>query len=255
MNDLGHEARTLLETARGAESLSRENRARIKRGVLLRAAVVGATSTVTGGAVAMSMATKITLVVVTVTALGGGSMALRTWKGRIAEPPTTRTHATTTKPTLVTEAHTAEGKTLPVPTEAEALLNPRAETRRRDAIRTASHRPETSGTPAAESAPARVPAPALDPLDPELTVLRLAQEDLRAGLPARALRRLAEYDRRFGKGALEEERRAISAIALCSVRPGPAARAQSERFLQSAPASPLAERVRAACEKSSETER
>jgi len=92
-------------------------------------------------------------------------------------------------------------------------------------------------------------------IDPSIAATLPAQEDLRAGLPARALRRLAEYDRRFGKGALAEERRAIAAIALCSVRPGPAARAQSERFLQSAPDSPLAGRVRAACEKSSETEK
>jgi hypothetical protein len=255
MNDLGHEARTILEAARDAESLSRENRARIKRGVLLRVGVVGAASTVTGGAVAMSMATKIALTVVTLAVLGGGSMALRTWRGRIAEPPAgVRIRATPTKaPTLAPEVTTAEAEPRSVPTEPEVRLDPRPENRRRDASRTVSRRPEISGTSTVEIAPA--PAPALDSLDPELTVLRLAQEDLRAGLPARALRRLAEYDRRFGKGALEEERRAIAAIALCSVRPGPGARAQSERFLRSAPDSPLAERVRAACEKSSETER
>jgi hypothetical protein len=255
MNDLGHEARTILEAARGAESLSLENRARIKRGVLLRVAVLGATSTVTGGAVAMSMATKITLAVVTVAALGGGAMALRTWKGRTAEAPASvRTRPTPTKaPTIPSGAPSAEAEPGVVATESEVRIDPRPETRRRDATRIVSRRPETSGMSAAEIAPA--PAPALDPLDPELTVLRLAQEDLRAGLPARALRRLAEYDRRFGKGALEEERRAIAAIALCSVRPGTASRAQSERFLQSAPASPLAERVRTACEKSAETEK
>jgi len=253
MNDLGPESQTILEAARGAETLSRESRARIKRGVLLRVAVAGVASTVTGGAMAMSMATKITLVVVTVAALGGGSMAIRTRKERNAESPAAaRTHATPTKaPTLAPEVPRAEAEPRTVPTEPEIMLDPRPETRRRDTIRTGSRRPEISGTSTPEIATA--PAPALDSLDPELTVLRLAQEDLRAGLPARALRRLVEYNRRFGKGALEEERRAIAAIALCSVRPGPAARAESERFLQSAPDSPLAERVRAACEKSAET--
>ena len=257
MNDLGHEARTILEAARGAESLSRENRARIKRGVLLRVAVVGAASTVTGGAVAMSVATKITLAVVTVAALGGGSMAVRTWKGRTAEPPAAvRAHATPTRaPALAPGAPPAEAEPSAVPTEPEVRLDPRPENRRRDSVRTVSRRPEISGAPIADIAPVPAPAPGLDSLDPELTVLRLAQEDLHAGLPARALRRLVEYDRRFGKGALEEERRAIAAIALCSVRPGPAARAQSQRFLQSAPDSPLAARVRAACEKSAETEK
>jgi outer membrane protein assembly factor BamD (BamD/ComL family) len=96
---------------------------------------------------------------------------------------------------------------------------------------------------------------ALDSLDSELAVLGQAQEDLHAGLPAQALRRLAEYDRRFGKGTLNEERRAIGAIALCQAQPGPAAQAQAERFLRDEPQSPLAGRVRSACERSHETSR
>jgi hypothetical protein len=104
----------------------------------------------------------------------------------------------------------------------------------------ASRRPEISVEPAAEIAPAACTR--LDPLSPELTVLRQAQEDLRAGLPAQALRRLADYDRRFGKGAPQEERRAVAAIALCCrVNPGPAAEIEAARFLQTAPESPLAE--------------
>ena len=99
----------------------------------------------------------------------------------------------------------------------------------------------------------RPPSPTLDSLDPELTLLRQAQEDLRAGVPAQALRRLDEYDRRFGKGTLNEERRAIGAIALCQTHPGPAAQAQAERFLRAAPQSPLAGRVRSACQKPDET--
>jgi outer membrane protein assembly factor BamD (BamD/ComL family) len=101
--------------------------------------------------------------------------------------------------------------------------------------------------------PAPERAPTLDSLDPELTLLRQAQEDLRAEVPAQALRRLDEYDRRFGKGTLNEERRAIGAIALCQTHPGLAAQAQAERFLRDAPQSPLAGRVRSACQKSDET--
>jgi len=65
--------------------------------------------------------------------------------------------------------------------------------------------------------------------------------------PERTLETLAEYDRRFGRGVLVEERQAIAAIALCQAEPGPAARAQAEAFMRKAPASPLRERVRAAC--------
>jgi outer membrane protein assembly factor BamD (BamD/ComL family) len=80
-------------------------------------------------------------------------------------------------------------------------------------------------------------------------MLRQAQEDLRAGLPAQALRRLEDYDRRFAKGTLDQERQAIEAIARCQIRLDPTAQARAERFLRQSPESPLAERVRAACSK------
>jgi hypothetical protein len=118
-----------------------------------------------------------------------------------------------------------------------------SEMRRREVVR---YEPR----PVSAVASAPEPGPALDSLDPELTLLRQAQEDLRVGLPAQALRRLAEYDRRFGKGTLNEERRAIGASASCQAHPGPAAEAQAERFWRTAPQSPLAERVRSACKRS-----
>jgi hypothetical protein len=138
------------------------------------------------------------------------------------------------------------------------------EVRRRDQTRSEPRR--SAITAMNESAPAPEPASAVvpvvkseaaprpgpRPLDPELTMLRQAQDDLRAGLPARALRRLEEYDRRFPKGILDQERRAIQAIAMCQAQPGPAAQAQAEHFLRHAPESPLVERVRAACKKSDE---
>jgi hypothetical protein len=249
MNDLEPEARSLLAAARGDESLTREDRARLKRSVLLRVAVLGAASTATGGAAAMSVATKVTLTVLTVAALGGGSASVWAWKTRTAAPPAAaaRTHAKPRQPAVVAPeapAPVAEPETLPP--EPEVKLEVQPEVRRREAIRSVSRRPEISDPPAAVIAP----SPALDSLNPELTVLRQAQEDLRAGLPAQALRRLNDYDHRFGKGALEEERRAVAAIALCQVDPGPAAKAQAEHFLRTAPASPLAERVRSACQKS-----
>jgi hypothetical protein len=259
MNDLGPEARSMLAAARGAETITREDRARIKRGVLLRVAVLGAASTTTAGAAAMSVTTKITLTVLTVAALGGGSVSLWAWKGRAPEPPAVaRTHSTPRKLAAVAPkapAVVAEPPAIPPEPQVklEVKLEAQPEIQRREVIRGASRRPEISGTLAAEIAP--VPAPGLAPLDPELTVLRQAQEDLRAGLPAQALRRLTDYDRRFGKGALEEERRAIAAIAFCQVDPGPAAKAQAERFLRTAPESPLGERVRTACQKFADTEK
>lgn len=86
-----------------------------------------------------------------------------------------------------------------------------------------------------------------DFLNAEVSVLGRAREELRLGRPGRALDVLAEYDRRFGKGMLGEERRAIAAIATCQANPGSVARTQAEAFIRSAPSSPLLERVRATC--------
>ena len=250
MNDLGPEARSMLEAARGAGAPSRADRDRIKHAVLLRVATVGAVSAASmaaGGVAAMSFATKVTVAALTVAVLGGGTAAVWTLKAHAPLPAT---------PTRAALSHTARrippapaAQPMAAPEAPVVLQEPRPqplvpEARRHEVVRGEARR--SNAAPVAESTPA--PAPALDSLDPELTALRQAQEDLRAGVPAQALRRLAEYDRRFGNGTLNQERQAIGAIALCQVHPGPAAQVQAERFLRAAPESPLAERVRAACQ-------
>jgi hypothetical protein len=238
-----------LEAARGAETPTRADRARIKHAVLLHVATVGAASTVAGGAVAMTLATKVTVAALAVALLGGGSVSLWAWKGR-TDAPTAPSHAAPShaarrtlpaRPVAALEAPAIVEETRPKP--------PLPEVRRREVVRSETRPAATGSAPVIE----RAPVAALDSLDPELTVLRQAQEDLRAGLPAQALRRLAEFDRRFGKGTLNEERRAIGAIALCQAHPGPAAQVQAARFLQAVPQSPLAGRVRSACQKFDES--
>jgi hypothetical protein len=337
MNDLGPEARSLLEAARGADAPTRADRARIKHAVALRVATVGAASMAAGGAAAMTLATKVTVAALTVAVLGGGSASLWAWKAHRAAPPAAlhqtapRRSASRTPPALAArpsaeasvvveeprrkpfppearrrevvrgEARTAETARVswvasaPVPSRALESLDPvltgprrsqeelrvefpaqeqrrlaeypaqpvappaalavveepRLEVRRREVVRGEARPAEAASVPVVPRSPA--PRPALDSLDPELTLLRQAQDELRAGLPAQALRRLDEYDRRFGKGTMNEERRAIGAIALCQAHPGPAAQAQAERFLRTAPQSPLAGRVRSACHESAET--
>jgi hypothetical protein len=96
------------------------------------------------------------------------------------------------------------------------------------------------------------PGPALTPVldpEPELRVLREAREDLRAGRPESAYRRLDEYRRQHSAGMLSQERSALSAIALCHWQPGPEAQARASEFLRISPDSPLAKRVRSACER------
>jgi hypothetical protein len=201
----------------------------------------------------MTLATKVTVAALAVAVVGGGSVSLWAWKEHTAPPAASSRAAQSqaarrtppalaARPVVVSEAPAAVEQPRPKPLPPEV--------RRREVVRNEVRLAEAASAPVIERTVA--PSPALDSLDPELTVLRQAQEDLRVGLPAQALRRLAEYDRRFGKGTLNEERRAIGAIALCQAHPGPAAQAQAERFLRAAPQSPLAERVRSACQKSDE---
>jgi hypothetical protein len=113
---------------------------------------------------------------------------------------------------------------------------------------TETERPKNIPTPAAVGAPETPTALAARDAEPELRALRDARDDLRSGHPARAYRRLEEFERQGGGGMLGQERSALSAIALCQSQPGPAARARAAAFLRHAPESPLAARVRSSCE-------
>ncbi|HVY37332.1 MAG TPA: hypothetical protein VHM31_05335 [Polyangia bacterium] len=118
---------------------------------------------------------------------------------------------------------------------ASAAIGPAS----RDQVKASNDPPQ----PSTAAAPRVVPP---DP-EPELRVVRQARDDLRAGRPATAYRRLEEFDRQRGPGMLTEERQALSAIALCQWQPGGQARARAAEFLRSSPESPLAIRVRSAC--------
>jgi len=113
-------------------------------------------------------------------------------------------------------------------------------------VKTIGKRPAVMA--AANPAPAATPVAASDP-EPELRVLREAREDLRAGRAESAYRRLDEYGRRHSAGMLTQERKALLAIALCHWQPGPEAQTRAAEFLRISPDSPLAKRVRSACEK------
>ncbi len=79
--------------------------------------------------------------------------------------------------------------------------------------------------------------------------MREAREELRAGRPESAYRRLDEYGRQHSGGMLAQERKALLAIALCQWQPGPEAQTRASEFLRNSPESPLASRVRSACER------
>jgi hypothetical protein len=241
MNDLSPEAQALVEASRNGEVLSQSARARLKQGVLLRLATLGAATATTGVAAGMSMAAKLTVAAMAATVLGGG--ALSVWELR-------RPHA---KPAVVAQHSSLpedSAAVLPLPEappkEVVAPVNsPALDLGRREGTKKSSKRVLPTGqAPSVSSAATAAP---LDP-EPELRVLRQAREELRAGLAESAYRRLVDYDRQHGQGVLGQERQALAVIALCKWRPGSEAQARATEFLRSAPESPLAARVHSECE-------
>jgi hypothetical protein len=242
MKELEWRAQAIVDAARNADRPTSADRERIRRGLALQIAAGAVAVSTAAVAGTMSLATKVGLIVATAAVVGGGSLgAVKIWKSQQAAHPTT--HATraasakaplpAAKPVAVGAETGGEPSPLPVavPDNAENKPSRSERTRKR------------AGVAAVEA-----DRPSLeDPLNVEVALLARAREELRLGRPARALEALAEYDRRFGRGALGEERRAIAAIAACQATPGPGARAQAEAFVRSAPSSPLLERVRAAC--------
>lgn len=94
-------------------------------------------------------------------------------------------------------------------------------------------------------------------LDAQTALLMRARRAVREGRHSRALALLAEYSRRYGDGALAEERSALQVMALCKQgRPGTASEADvaaglqaAERFRHQFPRSPLRSHVEQACRK------
>jgi hypothetical protein len=97
--------------------------------------------------------------------------------------------------------------------------------------------------------PRRAPeAPAPEStLESETRLLQDAEKRRRAGDGEGALSLLAEHASRFPHGVLTEERAAARVFTLCDLGRSAEARVEGERFLQDAPRSPLAARVRASC--------
>ncbi len=122
----------------------------------------------------------------------------------------------------------------------------------------AAHLAQRAAGPLRHKARAKVDAPASeasasDALSQELSLIRAASAALRAGDYAAASTALAEHAARFPEGALGRERRGLHALVLCATAPSDAAtRTAAAAFSSEAGASPLAERVRRACQAPSE---
>lgn len=243
MNELSSRARELVESHRRSRVLPRADRERMKQKLMLRVATLGATTAATGAAMGMSLASKIALLTFGATAvLGAGTVSLWALRGQTPADAASLSHLSSPiDPEMVEPASVATSEEAIAPVDGVPIDKRGGETAKKS-----GKRPTTMT--AANPGPAATPVVASDP-EPELRVLREAREDLRAGRPESAYRRLDEYGGQHGAGMLIQERRALSAIALCRWQPGPEAQARAVEFLRTSPESPLAKRVRSACEK------
>ena len=256
MNDLNSRARAVIEAARDADEPSLADRDRIKRAVLVQVATGVAASTVAAGTVSagagmglgMSIGMKVGLAVLAVSLVGGGTAGYlhRTRQHSLASVSkydVGKVSATPISSALTVERPAVAAPPSVAPTQTEGKA--RKQDRARKPAGQGNQVDHFDQVNQVNSGGGRVAQE--DQLNAEVAVLKRAREELRLGRPTQALEALLEYDRRFGKGALGEERQAIAAIAGCQAHPGPSARAQAQAFMRSSPKSPLLDRVRAAC--------
>jgi hypothetical protein len=252
-DDLPSDVQGLIELAR-ADVPGDVERARMKRSVLGQ---VAGSVAVASSVVASSAAASTTSVVVA-SAAGtklGPLLGIALWVGAgglaaggaiaVGEHYVARGEALHAAPTTNLASKSDRGSVAPYPEE------PRPTTQ---TVVPSSPLAAPAAVPSAAVLPRagaahRADGPATSTLEVELPLLREAQEALRAGDPARALTYLNEHARRYPNGELAEERAAAHAIASCKLdaRRG---RGEADAFVTMHAASPLADRVREACDRS-----
>lgn len=229
MNELGPDARAILDAANGGDDPSDADRARVRAGVLRKvgavAAVTAATASTTTAAAAtkagvfgaLSTLAKAAIVLSAVTVVAGGAYVARS-------RPTPVTIAPSAAPIEIVPAISSS---VPVPSpiaSASASVAP----------------------PPSVIAPKPAPAPKKLTVEDELVLLQRAQAAMGAGDPARALALLDEHEKKFPSGALAEEREGQRVLARCALG-RPDAQSGAEKFLAAHPDAPVASRVRKVC--------
>jgi len=134
-----------------------------------------------------------------------------------------------------------------IPAAPAVVEEPRPEVRRREVVRSEARpaRPESVPAPGARTHP-RFARSGTDPAS-----AGPGRPALGASSPGTAP--AGRIRPPFWQGNPERRKASRRGHSFCQAHPGPAAQAQAERFLRAAPQSPLAGRVRSACQKPDES--
>ncbi|HMJ14486.1 MAG TPA: hypothetical protein VK524_23905 [Polyangiaceae bacterium] len=240
MNELSNEARALVELARTSDGPSAGDRHLVRAGLAASGAALALSASVQATAQAASAlgsaaATKTVLVAAPAVATGLGAITSHVIVpgivgmvigGALAAP-------------LLLKDPAPERPSVPVPSVQSAAHSPQVP-------RAVVHAPvpePASSRPAPSAVSAAVP----DSLQEETELLVRAQRELSSGRAEGALELLDEHERRFPRGSLAQERAASRVFSLCRAGRALEARAHAQRFLQAAPTSPVAPRIRRSC--------
>jgi hypothetical protein len=265
MNELGPDAKRLLEMARRGDEPASQDEARIQ-GALMRR--IGATSLAVAASLEASKAlaagtVRVSLVKGAVIAAAvGASVAVAGWQAvqivteAVNSTPSAVSRASHAPPradqavaALTRPNSSAAPAAQPAVTSKPAVAAPRASDRRN---------PEPEASPPAPTGPAvagfeplpesthSVSSPS-NSLEAETSALREVQAALRAGQPSAALALIDQQNARFPAGSLAPERAASRVLALCALGFVERAQGEAARFALQWPNSPLLGRVRSAC--------
>lgn len=232
MSELGPRARALLAAADGADDPTPGDALRVQRGVLFRIGSAGFGATVFSlslqRAQAFFGASAPKLLALFAVAIAGHTAYVR--EQHRVEPFASRV------------PHAALATPAPPSSAVPSLAEPQP------VARVATESPVTRAPQRAKPRLARAalsPAAAVD-LEAEMRWVRGADGALRAGNVSAALALLDAHARAFPSGSLAEEREGLRLVAACQSGSDEAKRAAA-RFLERAPRSLLAGRLRAAC--------
>lgn len=239
MSDLSPEARALLAAAADGDDPTPADRDRVARAIAVPlgiSALVPATAQAAGGALGATTGITLAKVVAAsavVLGLGGGA-----WVGARRDPPPTTRAAVGSVVQRAPPLPPRATSVAPTPPREVPAPTPRVTASVREPV------PDEVRPPPRRSRPEAGPEGSLRA---ESALIAAAHRALLRGDAAEALARIAEYDARFPRGTLREERDLERVLALCAAGRGAESRAAARRFLRAFPDSPSAARASSAC--------